>query len=437
MSPTTAGLVGLLAFMVLMLLRLPIAVSMGIVGLIGFSYLSTPEAAFRILSSEIYTTFASYSLSVVTMFVLMGYLAYHSGVGTRLFTFAHKAVGHFRGGLAMSSEVACAIFGAVCGSTTATTATIGSIALPEMRRYNYDDRLSTASVAAGGALGILIPPSTIFVIYGIATEQSIAKLFIAGIVPGILLMLAYMLTIYILTKRNPQLCPISSEPRASGREVFDSLRKGLIEVIAIFIISIGGLFMGYFTPTEAGAIGAAGVLLVTFLTRNMSWEKLSRSLAETTQTAAMIFLIVAGAIIFTRFLGISQLPAELAQWVDGLSLPPFVIMLVILFIYLILGCIIEMIPLILLTVPIFYPIVVGKLGYDPIWFGVIICMVTAMGIITPPVGINVYVMKGVAKDTPLETIFSGVWPFLIAAIILTIILIAFPQIVTFLPNLLM
>lgn len=437
MSQTTAGLVGLLAFLFLMILRLPIAVSMGMVGLIGFSYLSTPAAALRILSSEIYTTFASYSLSVVTMFVLMGYLAFHSGVGTRLYTFAHKLVGHFSGGLAMASEVACAIFGAVCGSTTATTATIGSIALPEMRRYKYDDKLSTGSVAAGGALGILIPPSTIFVIYGVATEQSIAKLFIAGIIPGILLMSFYMLTIYILTKRNPELCPTSSEPRASMREVLNSLREGLIEIIAIFIISIGGLFLGFFTPTEAGAVGAAGVLLVTFITKTMNWEKISRSLAETTQTTAMIFLMVAGAIIFTRFLGISQLPSELAQWVDGLTFPRFWIMMVILLIYLVLGAVIEMIPLILLTVPIFYPIVVDKLGYDPIWFGVIICMVTAMGIITPPVGINVYVMKGVAKDISLETIFSGVWPFLIAAIFCTFLLIVFPQIVTFLPDLLM
>lgn len=437
MSPTAAGFVGLAAFLILMILRLPIAVSMGFVGLVGFSYLSGTEAAFRVLASEIYTSFASYSLSVVPMFVLMGFLAYYSGVGSRLYDFAHKTVGHFPGGLAMASEVACAIFGAVCGSTTATTATIGSIALPEMRRYKYADTLSTAAVAAGGALGILIPPSTIFVIYGIATEQSIARLFIAGIVPGILLMLFYMATIYILTKRNPALCPSSSEPRANMREVLNTLRGGLIEVMIIFIISIGGLFLGIFTPTEAGAVGAAGVLLVTIISRKMNWEKFSRSLADTTQSSAMIFLMVAGAIIFTRFLSISQLPFELAEWVDGLALPPFVIMLVILLIYLVLGCVIEMIPLILLTVPIFYPIVVDKLHYDPIWFGVIICMITAMGVITPPVGINVYVMKSVVKDVPLQTIFSGVWPFLIAAILCTLVLIIFPQLVTFLPNLLM
>ncbi|HBW35592.1 TRAP transporter large permease [Desulfosporosinus sp. BICA1-9] len=436
MSPTTIGFVGLIAFLVLMVLRMPIAISMGIVGLAGFSYLVTPAAAFRMLASEIYTSFASYSLSVIPMFVLMGYLAFQSGIGSRLYTFAYKAVGHFGGGLAMASQVACAIFGAVCGSSTATTATIGSIALPEMKKYHYNDSLATASVAAGGALGILIPPSTIFVIYGVSTEQSIAKLFVAGIIPGILLMISYMLAIYVVTKLNPALCPPSQEPRASAKEVIHSLRDGLIEVIAIFIISIGGLFMGFFTPTEAGAVGAAGVLLVTLLGRTMTWEKFNQALADTTKTTAMILFMVAGAIIFTRFLGISRIPFEIAEWVGGLDLPSYVIMLIVLSIYLFLGCIIEMIPLILLTIPIFYPIVVDSLGYDPIWFGVIICMVVAMGVITPPVGINVYVIKGVAKNVPLETVFRGVWPFLVAAVLSTGLLIVFPEIVTFLPNLL-
>ncbi|KUO78329.1 MAG: C4-dicarboxylate ABC transporter permease [Desulfosporosinus sp. BRH_c37] len=435
MSPTVTGFVGLFAFLFLMVLRMPIAISMGIVGLAGFSYLVSPEAAYRMLASEIYTSFASYSLSVIPMFVLMGYLAFQSGIGSRLFTFAYKTVGHFSGGLAMACQVACAIFGAVCGSSTATTATIGSIALPEMKKYNYDDSLATASVAAGGALGILIPPSTIFVIYGVSTEQSIAKLFVAGIVPGILLMISYMLAIYVVTKRNPAMCP-GLKQRASAREVFHALRDGLIETIAVFVISIGGLFMGFFTPTEAGAVGAAGVLLVTTIGRTMTWKGFNRALADTTKTTAMILFMVAGAIIFTRFLGISRIPTEIAVWVGDLALPPFFIMLIVLLIYLFLGCLIEMIPLILLTIPIFYPIIVDGLGYDPIWFGVIICMIVAIGVITPPVGINVYVCKGVAKDVPLQTVFKGVWSFLIAGVLCTIIMIAFPQIVTFLPNLL-
>ncbi|MCO1599952.1 TRAP transporter large permease [Desulfosporosinus nitroreducens] len=434
MSPTMAGFVGVLAFIVFLCLRMPIAISMGLVGLVGFSYLVTPAAAFRMMASEFYTSWANYSLSVIPMFVLMGYLAYHSGIGTRLFKFAYTVVGHLGGGLAMASQVACAIFGAVCGSSTATTATIGSIALPEMKKYHYNDSLATASVAAGGALGILIPPSAIFVIYGVSTEQSISKLFLAGITPGILLMIAYMLMIYVVNKLNPTLCPPSGEPRASGREVLASLRDGLIEVIAVFVISIGGLFLGYFTPTEAGAVGAAGVLLVTLIGRTMNWERFNHALKDTTNTTAMILFMVAGAIIFTRFLGISRIPSEIAEWVGGLALPRFFIMLIILLIYLFLGALIEMIPLILLTVPIFYPVVVGTLGYDPIWFGVIICMTVAIGVITPPVGINAYVIRGVAKDVPLGTVFRGVWPFILAAVIVTVLLIAFPQIVTTLPN---
>ncbi|SHI16518.1 TRAP transporter large permease [Desulfosporosinus lacus] len=436
MSPTMTGFVGILAFLVLLVLRMPIAISMGLVGLVGFSYLVTPEAAFRMLASEFYTSFASYSLSVIPMFVLMGYLSYYSGVGTRLFKFAHATVGHLGGGLAMASQVACAIFGAVCGSSTATTATIGSIALPEMKKYQYNDSLATASVAAGGALGILIPPSTIFVIYGVSTEQSISKLFIAGITPGIMLMIAYMITIYIVTKLNPALCPSSGGPRATGREILIALRDGLIEIIAVFVISIGGLFIGLFTPTEAGAVGAAGVCLVTLIGRTMNWERFNHALKDTTNTTAMILFMVAGAVIFTRFLGISRLPSEMAEWVSGLVLPRFFIMLIILFIYMGLGALVEMIPLILLTIPIFYPIVVDTLGYDPIWFGVIICMTVAIGVITPPVGINAYVIRGVAKDVPLGTVFRGVWPFIGAAAIVTILLIAFPQIVTYLPNLL-
>jgi tripartite ATP-independent transporter DctM subunit len=367
----------------------------------------------------------------------MGFLAYHAGIGAKLYEFAYKLVGRLPGGLAMASEVACAIFGAVCGSSTATTATIGSIAVPEMRKYNYSPSLSTASVAAGGAIGILIPPSVIFVIYGIATEQSISRLLISGIVPGVLLTMAYMLTIYIICKRNPELGPPRPGPKPSVREVFATLKGGLFEVIVIFILSLGGMFAGIFTPTEAGGVGAAGVLGVTLLTGKMNWKAFNSALRDTTRSIAMILFLVAGAMIFSRFLAISRMPFELATWVSELNMPRFLIMMVIFMIYLIGGCLVEMIPLILLTVPIFYPIVVNVLHYDPIWFGVVIIMVTCIGVITPPVGINVYVIKGVAKDVPLETVFRGVWPFVIASSILTAIVIAFPAIATFLPNLIM
>jgi tripartite ATP-independent transporter DctM subunit len=335
----------------------------------------------------------------------------------------------------MATQAACAIFGAICGSNTATAATMGAIALPEMKKYKYDTSLATASVAAGGVLGVLIPPSVIFIVYGMATEQSIGKLFMAGILPGILLMLAYMAAIFFLTLRNPDLGPAG--PKASWKERIGALRGGLFEVLVVFVISIGGLFAGWFTPTEAGAVGAAGVLGISLFEKRLSWEGLKKSLFDTTRTTAMIMLIVAGAMIFGRFMAISRVPFELATWTGTLPLPPFAIMVLVLLIYLILGCFIDALAMVLLTVPIFYPIVVNNLGYDPIWFGVIVVMVVAMGVITPPVGMNVYIIKGVAQDVPLEVIFKGIWPFLIAVIICCMILIAFPQIATILPNLLL
>lgn len=437
MSATIIGFIGIIAFLILLVFRMPIAVAMGLVGVIGFTYINSPAAALRMLSSDIYTSFASYSLSVIPMFVLMGFLAYYAGIGSKLYSFAYKAFGHLSGGLAMASEVACAIFGSVCGSSTATAATIGSIAIPEMKKYGYNATLSTASVAAGGAIGILIPPSTIFVIYGVATEQSIARLFLAGVLPGILLTLLYMATIWVITRRNPSLGPPGPGPRPPLKEVLISLKGGLIEVIVVFLISIGGLFAGLFTPTEAGGVGAAGVVLVTALSRSMSWKGFNNALSDTTRTSAMILFLVAGAMIFSRFMAVSRIPFELANWVGNLPLPSFFILIVILIIYIFFGMFIEMIPLILLTVPIFYPVVVDVLGYDPIWFGVIIVLVVAMGVITPPVGINVYVIKGVAKEVPLEVIFRGIWPFLFASVICCLLLIIFPQIATFLPNVLM
>ena len=267
-----------------------------------------------------------------------------------------------------------------------------------------------------------------------ATEQSIGKLFMAGIIPGLLLMAAYMLTIYLLTRRQPEVGPAG--PRFSWRERLAALKDGILEVLIVFCLSIGGLFKGWFTPTEAGAVGAAGVLLVTLLAKQLNWEKFKGSLFDTTRTTAMIMLIIAGAMIFGRFMAISRLPFELASWTETLTLPPFAIMGFILLICLVLGCFIDALALVLLTVPIFYPIVVSNLGYDPIWFGVIVTLMIGMGVITPPVGMNVYIIKGIAPDVPLEVIFKGIWPFLAALIVCVIILTIFPQLATFLPNIL-
>lgn len=433
MSALSVGLISIIAFFVLLVLRVPIAFAMALVGFAGFSYLTSPDAAFSMVTKEIYSTFSSYSLGVIAMFVWMGFLAFYSGIGSRLYVFADKMIGHFPGGLAIATQAACGVFGAICGSNTATAATIGAIALPEMKRYKYNDSLATASVAAGGVLGVLIPPSVIFIVYGMATEQSIGRLFIAGIVPGILLMLLYMGVIYILAARNPALAPPG--PKADWQERLAALRGGLGEVLIIFAVSMGGLFAGWFTPTEAGAVGAAGVLVVALLKRSITREGFKKSLMDTTRTTAMIMLLIAGAMVFGRLMAISRLPFEMAQWAGALALPPFAIMAIILFIYLVLGCFIDALAMILLTVPIFYPIAINTLGYDPIWFGVIIVLVVAMGVITPPVGMNVYILKGIVPGIPLEVIFKGIWPFLGAIIICLAILLAFPQIATFLPNL--
>ena len=436
MSLLYIGILGVIIFVVLVFLKVPIALAMASVGFFGYSYIVSIKAASRMLAADLFATFSSYSLSVIPMFVLMGLFAYYAGIGNKLFAFAYNVVGRLPGSLAMASQVACTIFGALCGSSTATAATIGSVAIPEMKKYNYDSSLAAGCIAAGGAIGVMIPPSIIFILYGIAAEQSIAKLFLAGILPGILLMLAYIVTIWIVCKRNPALAPLAEDVHISLKDKLMPLKGVIIQVIFVFIVSLGGLFAGWFTPTEAGGIGAAGVLIVTLIDRSMNWKKFVESLKETTSMVAMIMLLVAGATIFGRFMTISQIPNAIVEWISSLPLPPFLVMLVVLLIYLVLGMFIEAIPLILLSVPIFYPLVVGQLGYDPIWFGVMIVMVAALGVISPPVGINVYVVSNIAKDIPLDKIFSGVIPFLAAAVVCCIILTIFPWIATFLPSIL-
>jgi len=435
MSGFLLGLLGIGAFFILLALGMPIAYAMALIGFLGFSMLTSIAAAFNMVAKEIFNTFSSYSLSVIAMFVWMGFLAFYSGIGTRLYIFAYKLVGHLPGGLAIATQVACAVFGAICGSNTATAATMAAIALPEMEKYRYDKSLATASIAAGGVLGVLIPPSVIFILYGMATEQSVGSLFMAGILPGILLMLLYIATIYILASRNPSLAPAG--PRASWQERREALKGGVGEALAIFLLSVGGLFAGWFTPTEAGAVGAGGVLAVSLLEKRLSFDQLKKSLIDTTRTTAMIMLMIAGATVFGRFMAVSRVPFELASWVGTLPLPPAAIMGLVLVIYLILGCFIDALALVLLTIPIFYPVVVDTLGYDPIWFGVIVVLVVAMGVITPPVGMNVYIIKGIEPDVPLEVIFRGIWPFLYALIVCIILLMIFPQIATFLPRLML
>jgi len=424
------GIIGIVVLLITLVLRMPIAFAMTFVGFIGFSYLSGLGPGLSILARDIFTQFSSFPLSVIPMFILMGSFAFASGISSKLYKTAYTWVGQLRGGMTMATVVACAGFAAVCGSSTATAATMGKIALPEMKKYNYDDTLATGCVAAAGSLGILIPPSTIFIIYGIMTEQSIGKLFIAGVLPGMVLSLLFVLTVAVICLRNPALGPPGTP--TSWRKKFASF-AGIIDTVILFSGTIGGLFLGFFTPTQAGAVGSAGALLIGLARRKLTWRGFFEASKDALRTSCMVLFIITGAIIFGRFMAVSGLTSALADLVDGLPLPTMAIMGVIIFMYFIGGCFMDSLALVVLTIPIIFPIVL-RLGFDPIWFGVIIVLVNEMGVITPPVGTNVFVIKGIAPDIPLESIFKGIFPFLIALFICTAIIMAFPQIATFLPS---
>lgn len=431
MDPTTVGLFGLLVLVVLLFSRMPVGFVMALIGLVGFVVIVTPEAGIRLLAQDFYATFGSYNLTVVPLFIFMGQLAFHAGISSRLYDTAYKFLGHLPGGLAIATIGACAGFAAICGSTSAGAATMGTVALPEMKRYKYDMKLATGAIAAAGSLGMLIPPSVLFIIYGIMTEQSIGKLFAAGILPGILLSALFIAAIYIQVRSNPQLGPAG--PKTTLQEKMKSL-SGVIEMLIIFAMVMGGMFVGLFTPTEAGAVGACITLILAVLRKQISWKKFLLAGKDSVETSCMVMVIIAGATLLGHFLAVTRLPFYLAEWVAALPLPAWAIMSVIIFIYLIGGCFMDGLGLVLLTIPIFFPIII-KLGFDPIWFGVIIVLIGEMGVITPPVGINVYVVKGIAPEVPLQDIFKGIFPFLAALIICNIFLILFPQIALFLPGL--
>jgi len=430
MSPGTVAIIGVVLLVVLFLLRMPVAFVMALVGFLGFAYMTSVDSALRILAKDFWQMFSAYALTVVPMFVFMGTIAFYSGMSSRLYDTAYKFFGQLRGGLALATIVACAGFAAMCGSTNAEAAAMGRVTLPEMKRYNYDDSLATACVASAGSLGILIPPSTILIIYGVITQESIGRLFAAGILPGLLLTTLFAITIAILCRINPSLAPPGA--KSTWKERVSSF-SGVVEMLLLFALVMGGLFVGWFTPTEAGAAGAAGALVIALARRTLTWRGFLDSLADTTRITAMVFLIVAGATVFGHFMSVTRVPFDLSEWVGGLDMSSYVIMMFIILGYLIGGCFMDSLALITLTIPILYPLVLA-LGFDSIWFGVIIVLVSEMGVITPPVGINVYVIKGVAPDVPLETIFRGIFPFLGAIIVCIAILIFFPQIALFLPS---
>ncbi len=431
MTPTEAGIYGFVALVALMFLKIPVGFVMALVGLLGFAFLVSWDAALHLMAQDFTSVFGSYNLTVIPLFVLMGQLAHHSGMSGRLFHAAYRFFGSLPGGLAVATIGACAGFSAICGSTSATAATMAAVALPEMKKYNYDPSLATGVVAAGGSLGILIPPSTIFIVYGIMTEQSVGKLFLAGVMPGILMTLLFVATVFIWTWNRPELAMPGS--RFTLREKFASL-TGVVETLILFLAVMGGLFIGLFTPTEAAAIGSFGTLLIAVAGRHLSWKGFTQSLVETTRVTCMILVIVAGATVFGHFLAVTRIPFDVGAWVLGLQMPPWAVMGMIILIYLTLGCLMDSLAMIMLTIPIFFPVITA-LGFDPIWFGVIIVLVTGMGVITPPIGINVYVVAGVARDVPLHVIFRGAVKLLVAQVATAVLLILFPQIALWLPQL--
>ena len=389
------------------------------------------NAALSLIARDAFDIFSSYGLTVVPLFVLMGQVAFHSGISRRLYDSAYVVMGSRRGGLAMATVAACAGFSAISGSTNATAATMATVTLPEMKRFKYDMSLATGTVAAAGSLGILIPPSVVFIVYGILTEQSIGKLFAAGIFPGILLSILFILVIYLRVRRNPSLAPAG--PKTELREKIRSF-VGVLETLVIFLMVMGGIFFGIFTPTEAASAGAFLTILLSLARKQLSWQGFIQSLADTTRISCMVMIIVMGAVIFGHFMAVTRLPYDLAAWVGSLPLPRHAIMMVIVLVYLLGGCFMDALAMIMLTIPIFFP-VATTLGFDPIWFGVVIVLIGEMGVVTPPVGVNVYVVFGVAKDVPLEEIFKGVLPMVLALLICNIILLFFPQIALYLPSL--
>jgi C4-dicarboxylate transporter, DctM subunit len=431
MSPETTGIVGIVVLLLLFMLRMPVAFAMAFVGFVGFAYLNGLESALTLLAQDIFETLSSYPLSVIPMFILMGSFAYASGISQRLYRTCYSWFGQYRGGLTVATVLACSGFAAICGSTAATAATMGGIALPEMKKYNYDDKLATGTVASAGTLGILIPPSTVLIVYGLLTEESIGKLFVAGIIPGALLTVFFVLTVIILCMRNPELAPPG--PNTTIMEKIVSL-GGIIEAILLFLLTIGGLFLGWFSPTQAGSIGAFGAFLIGVFRKKLEFKRTIGVLTDGLRTSCMVLFIIVGAAVFGHFLAISNIPFILSDWVGSLPIPPMAIMGVIVLIYFVGGFFMDSMALIIVSIPIFFPIVL-KFNFDPIWFGVIIVMVGEMGVITPPVGVNVFVIKGIAPRVPLQVIYMGILPFLGAIILLTALLLIFPQIATFIPNL--
>ena len=428
----TVSLIGFACLLTLILARVPIGFAMGFVGFFGFAYLNDFNwvPALSMSARRIIDTAQDYGLSVIPLFILMGNLVTKSGLSRELYKASYAFLGHLRGGLSLATVVACGAFSAICGSSLATAATMAKVSMPPMRRYGYSDALATASIAAGGTLGILIPPSVILVIYGIMTEQSIRELFAAGFIPGMLGIVLYMGAVSWTVWRDPKAGPPGERMDMSERL---TAMKGVWGTIILFGVVMGGIYGGIFTPTEAAGIGAAGALIIALARKSLSFRSFYQVLTETAQTTSSLFLVVIGALIFSNFINRAGLPDHLLSFITGHELSPMTVIFIILGIYIILGCVFESLSMLLLTVPIFYP-VVESLGFDLVWFGIVVVVVTEISLITPPVGLNVFVLSGVLKDVKTSTIFKGVTPFWVADIIRLLLITLIPTIALLLPQ---
>ena len=430
MDPITIGTLAFVALFTLLVLTVPIGFAMGLCGLAGMAMIIGPWPALSLFGTTVYETTVTYELSIIPLFVLMGSVASRSGLSRELYGAFNAWFGAFRGGLALATIGACGAFAAICGSSVATAATMSRVALPEMQRYNYAESLATGSIAAGGIIGILIPPSVVLVLYGVLTETSIGDLFIAGFLPGILTIVGFMLVISLVTHLYPAMGPAGE--RSTARQKLIALGQTWA-ILLLFALVIGGIYFGVFTPTEAAGVGAVGAFAISAMRGRLTKDNVTDALMETVKTTAMIFTILIGALTLNNLMVFSGIAGELSGFVSGLDMHPMLVMAIILLIYLVMGCFLDALAMILLTVPIFFPIIVN-LGFDPVWFGVIVVMVVELGLITPPIGMNVFVIKGMAPGVKLTSIYKGVLPFVAAQLILIIAVFAIPEIALWLPE---
>ncbi|HME41881.1 MAG TPA: TRAP transporter large permease [Syntrophorhabdales bacterium] len=431
MNEVVVGLIAMAVLLLLFLTGIELSFCMAIIGFVGFSYLVAMPAAFNLLAKDYFDSLASYGFTVIPLFIFMGQIAFNSGIAKKLFEAANRFIGHIPGGLALATVVGATIFKAICGSSPATAATFASVAVPEMDRFGYDKRLSTGIVATVGTLGILIPPSVTLIVFGVITEQSIGRLFMAGLVPGLMISLCFMFIIVGWAKMNPAIAPRAEKSTWPAR--FASLPDVAWPII-IFLVVIGGLLKGFFTPSEAGSIGCSAVIVLALLKRALGWKEFVKSVDESLRTACMVIMLIAGSAVLGHFIAVTNIPMLAAEWIAGLPLPHWIIMIVISFFYLLGGSFIDDLAFMILATPIFYPAII-KLGYDPMWFGMIIAITVMVGVVIPPVAINVFVVKNITK-TPFSVIYAGVYPFLLSLVFVGILLFIFPSICTFLPNML-